>query len=1304
MGLEKDHVEVDPDDDAWKEWSWRNRYRVWEAARQVFLYPENWLVESQRPDRTEIFRDLERAVHQNEGTRDYLETVVLDYVTRLDELAHVLVTGTWSDTRTHVHHVVGRIPEDPPRFYHRLLSNGAWTGWERIPFDIRAQQAVPAVYRGRVCVFWLDIQVANEPRQQNLPAPGDLAASHSPPQNASKYVKIGLNFTIFRNGSWAPPQKSRGMLFDVPYELLSSDQRTDSLSVESLYTIKVLSRDSATSDYGPSLQIDVFRQGAFEVFFGLFLGSDDPTKAVHIGRATFDGRFNDLELSDQISIVVNGSIDALLPHAQEARYGPYVDELQPLSDPEPDLGFEGLLWGLHPRAGALVKDLGEEPATLQFGPELLHEAPSFRIVISDTELILNPVLPFFFQDAARCYFVQLIFSENSWLFSRFYHRYTRLFSHQLSSGGFPALFKPLLQRRPNSDSIEPPPHFSFMDTYGADGDLVASRDEPSVTEDDEVDDSKGVQFARDAAYSAYNWELFYHVPLYIAELLSQNQKFEDALAWFRFIFDPTRQEPGRALRSSCWIPRPLHALASDPNNIYQQRINNLLQLVHQPDQAAVDQVSSWQIDPFNPFRLADLRQVAYMKRAVMSYLDNLIAWADYLFSSDSREALNEATLLYVIAAEILGPEPAAVTPPRHPDRSFQDLKPDLDAFANAMVEIENSVQAGGGGVGGAGGDGGGMPRPLTFYFKIPPNEKLLGYWKTVADRLFKLRHCQNIQGVTRELALFDAPIDPGLLVRARAAGIDIGSVLNNSQAPLPGYRFAAMYPQALEFCQAVRDYGAELLATLEKSDAAALALLLATHRKQLHDEAEQILESRVEEANKQIEALNQAKTLAKAKLERAQSWPVPNTAEVVALGCLGTAALVATVAGIVKGTAAVEAAAPTLSEGIAGWGGTPYMVLNENYIEPVDKSAEAAEVSVKVLELGAEISKVTAEFLERAEEYEAKAEEAEIEIERTTAEIDAANLRASITSDELDNHRAQAERLQQQIDFLTSRFTSQELYDWMVGRLSDTYFQSYRLAYRLCKQVERCYNYELGPSNSSTSDAFIRFGQWDSLKKGLLAGESLCLDVRRMQASYVERNARRFEITRHVSLSNRPALHVNKSTLDPATTALEALKSAGQCHFELDEELFDGDYPGHYQRRLQRVGVTVVYPDASQFDNIRGTLTLKENKVRKSTDRGSGYPEAPGDNDSRFIYQYAAVPRKIVLSHGRDDSGMFIGDMSENLRDPRYLPFEGAGAISFWQLALPRGRNDIDITQITDVVLHVSYTALDGGAGFGPTS
>jgi hypothetical protein len=32
-------------------WDWMQRYRVWEANRKVFLYPENWIVPELRDDK-----------------------------------------------------------------------------------------------------------------------------------------------------------------------------------------------------------------------------------------------------------------------------------------------------------------------------------------------------------------------------------------------------------------------------------------------------------------------------------------------------------------------------------------------------------------------------------------------------------------------------------------------------------------------------------------------------------------------------------------------------------------------------------------------------------------------------------------------------------------------------------------------------------------------------------------------------------------------------------------------------------------------------------------------------------------------------------------------------------------------------------------------------------------------------------------------------------------------------------------------------------------------------------------------------
>ena len=247
-------------------------------------------------------------------------------------------------------------------------------------------------------------------------------------------------------------------------------------------------------------------------------------------------------------------------------------------------------------------------------------------------------------------------------------------------------------------------------------------------------------------------------------------------------------------------------------------------------------------------------------------------------------------------------------------------------------------------------------------------------------------------------------------------------------------------------------------------------------------------------------------------------------------------------------------------------------------------------------------------------------------------------------------HQEQIDNLQKQIDFLNSKFTNDSLYDWMVSSLSATYFQSYQLAYQMCKQVERCYQFELGIQNSS----FIQFGYWDSLYKGLLAGETLNHDLRRMQSSYLQQNKRRYEIEpiRLPGGAQPDALCKICWSTDPATSLCPSRSSID-------------DYPGHYNRRLTRMSVTVVYPSPGKFDNIKATLTMVSNQVRSlKTDVTSDYPETP-----RRLRIHALsittpqTPQKIVMGNAQDDPGLFITAIASNIADQRYLPFENAGAV-----------------------------------------
>ena len=51
-----------------------------------------------------------------------------------------------------------------------------------------------------------------------------------------------------------------------------------------------------------------------------------------------------------------------------------------------------------------------------------------------------------------------------------------------------------------------------------------------------------------------------------------------------------------------------------------------------------------------------------------------------------------------------------------------------------------------------------------------------------------------------------------------------------------------------------------------------------------------------------------------------------------------------------------------------------------------------------------------------------------------------------------------------------------------------------------------------------------------------------------------------------------------------------------------------------------------------------------------------------------------------------------------NFKEDRYLPFEGCGAISTWRLELPNEVRQFDYNTISDVILHVKYTAREGGS------
>jgi hypothetical protein len=856
-----------------------------------------------------------------------------------------------------------------------------------------------------------------------------------------------------------------------------------------------------------------------------------------------------------------------------------------------------------------------------------------------------------------------------YLFSRFYHPFACDFLGVLNRDGLDGLLRWKPTGTPPQATVQGlHADFFAQAEYTPAAGAVAL---PYPTDDVSFENGRD-------PYAQYNWEVFFHAPLLIADRLRQNQQFEGARRWYQFIFDPTDGSAASAPQRF-WRFLPFWTAATTPPT------DELAKLLSDTDPTTRDelarQVEAWRDDPFNPHLIARLRTWAYPKAVVMKYLDNLIAWGDQLFRQDTIESITEATLLYILCGEILGARPEDVPPRLQPaTTTYGQLAAggQLDAFSNELVAAEN-VAAALGGPPPSPVNGPAPPPIFTLQFCVPPNDDLLRYWDTIADRLFKIRNCMNISGVVRELPLFEPPIDPRLLVAAAAAGVDLSSVLSDLYAPLPRYRFATALGRAFDLCADLRNLGAALLAAIDRRDAEALAQLRSGQEVDLLRAVRDVKTRQVDETAQSIEALNRQREMVARRLEYYTNISFLTDWEIASLSLLGTSAGLQVLSASLEQGAATAHAIPGVIAGAAGIGATPVSLLQTGG-GSAGAAASAAGRAIGTLaslaSTASTLSSIYGGFKRRQDDWVLQKELAAKELEQLDKHLLVANIRQQIAQQELDNHDRQIEAAENVDDFLRNRrFASRELFDWMVGQLSTVYFQTYQLAYDLAKRAERAFQFE----RAAWDTTFIRFGYWDSLKKGLLAGEQLQFDLRRMETQYLEDNKRDYELTKHVSLALL------------APDALVMLRETGECHVELTEDLFDQDYPGHYLRRLKSVAVSIPCV-VGPYGGVHCTLTLGQNSVRTSNNANSPYPRQD-TGETRFRDQVGAID-SIATSTAQNDDGLF----ELSFRDDRYVPFEGAGLISRWRIALPKETNSFDFSTISDVIFHLRYTARDGGS------
>lgn len=1349
MGLEADHDVVldDADED---HWSAMKRYRVWEANRKIFLYPENWVTPELRDDKTPLFKRLEDEIGQSEADATSVEKAYVHYLEGLNEVAKLNIIGMFEEEEAARVHVFARTAGQPSKVYYRCrIDEAYWTPWEPLPFLVDAPGVLPVVAFRRLMLIWPKITIhTDEVESKEITNPPTVFKVDN--------RQIRLMWAECRDGEWGEVRTSEASMIDVrgptspdtgpqgrhpnwDIALTSKSTKDKKLEIRPVRcapAAKDMKVVSALAIHSHHFEYDA-RTGGFELversrveegsygYPNKFL-TPFPSISWHQGFRLPDGLTPDDYLFIPVFFwlgtfptpIINPhpGFNVLFPRQEhnllavrplvyaDDRRVFYIRSKASTSASRPDLPGETTRVASS-RHVNLLPYFSFTAGKISASEVASISAIDLALTAQDTAATQQQTAPSGQNDNDASYRLQLL-----------YHPYAALFLEQTRRYGVPGLLDPEVVSNGGGGEL----------VYQANEDPLDADYFAGITGLYESIPSEDVDFTYGGAYSTYNWEAFFHIPMYIAERLMAERRFAEAQRWLGYIFNPIRP-PSTVGATDCkhhWRIKPFREAAA------KMSIDDLLLLLSYDgdDDNTISrrddldaQIEAWRNDPFKPHLIARMRPTAYMRAVVMKYLDNLIAWGDDLFRQDTRESTQEAVQLYILALQILGKRPRRIDGDEHTDQTYAEAEAELDSFGNFLVVLENEVI-------GFGQKEAWQPLDLpaqanfqaqspnefqltavvpavpaslllgelkanvakpkpnfnplplaatpsgepkenaktALYFCIPPNDKLLRYWDTVADRLFKLRNCLNLDGIRRDLALFDPPIDPALLAKAVAQGVDIATAISSLHAPLPHYRFLVHLGIAKEFAGHVSNLGSTLLSALEKRDAEVLAVLRAGHERTLLDFTRKVREQSITEAGDNLEALRLGRAVVEKRIAYFKTRERMSALE-KAESVLSVVSAVLDVVGssLALGGAVFAVALPNFTFGASGiaspvvtgtYGGAQISSGLGMTAQGIGMISGATRTAAGLL--GAQAS-----YNRRKEEWEFQQELAETELPQLDKQIMAAELRVAMATVELANHDEQARQSSEALEVMQSKFSNAELYAWMAGEISKVYHHAYQLAVDMAKRTERCYQYELAVDSD-----FVQFGHWDNRRQGLLAGERLGHDLRRMEAAYYENNRREYELTKRVSLAS----------LDPV--ALIALRKTGACHFQLPSVIFNLDHASHFQRRIKLVGITIPAV-TGPYTNIGVNLTFEGGDIRR---KNNSEPEGDG-----------GTAQTQAISVAQEDAGLF----EPNLRDERYLPFEGRGLEnSKWRIELPPKVRQFDYETISDIILTIRYTAREGGS------
>jgi peptidoglycan hydrolase-like protein with peptidoglycan-binding domain len=562
---------------------------------------------------------------------------------------------------------------------------------------------------------------------------------------------------------------------------------------------------------------------------------------------------------------------------------------------------------------------------------------------------------------------------------------------------------------------------------------------------------------------------------------------------------------------------------------------------------------------------------------------------------------------------------------------------------------------------------------LSFDFCIPPNPLLNALRLQVELNLYKIRTCRNIAGMERQLDPYSAPTDTVSGLPQIGAGGQLVLPGTVTLQPTP-YRYQVLIERAKQLVQMAAQFEVSMLSALEKRDAESYLVLKANQDMQLTRQGVRLQVMRVKEAEDGVDLAELQRDRAQVLADTYQEWILAglNEFEKYMIDAYELARDFRITAVALSGAARAAQILVSLNQ--------PFNL--KYFIALAGAAAAVAEATTTGLAIGyeteARIAAINASHERRKDEWELQKKVADQDISIGNQQIKLAKDHVRIVGQERKIAEMQADHAQETADFLATKFTNVELYDWMSGVLEGVYSFFLQQATSMAKLAENQIAFE----RQEVPPAYIQADYWEAPadmalssaegtgpdRRGLTGSARLLEDIYQLDLYSFKTDHRKLQLTKTFSLAHM------------APAEFERFRQTGVMTFTTPMEIFDHDFPGHYLRLIKRVSSSVLalIPPIAGIHATFSTTGLSRVVI------GSG----------GLFQQINArrLPESIALTSPVNATGLF--ELTPQTQE-MMLPFEGMGVDTSWEFRMPKASNQFDYNTIADVLLTIEYTALD---------